>query len=442
MIRRNATQCLLAAIAAPALLALAGCFSGEETKTAAAVEADAPIREKALHAFEGTLGRGETPMGWALRRGIERNAAQGMLDAMAEYVPPSRYRTDDRLEVTWDDRDRLVAYAVHRRGGDRFVVRRDPGAAWTGTRESEPLTREIVRFEGTIRSSLWESLIAEGASPDLVVRFSDIFSWTFDFLTECRRGDRFELLAEAMYGEDGFRGYGDILIARYEGARERAAGVRFTPAGGRSAYYAPDGGSLQKIFLRSPLNYRRISSGFTKRRYHPILKRWMPHLGIDYSAPSGTPVVTVGEGSVVYAGWKKGFGNIVEIRHNSTYLTTYGHLSGFGKGVRKGVRVAQGQVIGYVGNTGLSTAPHLDFRMKRRNDWVNPMMIEVPAAEPVPAKDRRKFFHMTRVYLAALDVLPAGTRGLDADPIVTALIAGTESGFFPHSPGMLTSPAP
>ena len=212
------------------------------------------------------------------------------------------------------------------------------------------------------------------------------------------------------------------------------------PEGERSAYYAPDGGSLQKIFLRSPLNFRRISSGFTKRRYHPVLKRWMPHLGIDYSAAAGTPVVTIGDGAVVYAGWKKGFGNIVEIRHNSTYLTTYGHLSRFGKGIRKGTRVAQGQVIGYVGNTGLSTAPHLDFRMKRRSDWVNPMMIEVPSADPMPAKDRRNFFHMTRIYLAALDVMPEGPLGVDADPFVTALIAGGESGFFPHSPGILTCP--
>jgi len=157
-------------------------------------------------------------------------------------------------------------------------------------------------------------------------------------------------------------------------------------------YYDAEGNSLQRVFLKSPLNYRRISSYFSRRRFHPILKIYRPHYGVDYAAPTGTPVVTIGDGRVVYAGWKGGLGRYVEIRHNNVYTSCYGHLSRFAKGIRRGARVRQGQVIGYVGATGLATGPHLDFRVKRFGSYVNPLTVDYPRAEPLPEDKKDEFF--------------------------------------------------
>ena len=439
MIGKSGTRGVLFLL--PLLLLAGGCGApgGGEEKSAA-VSVDVPV-EEVREPVTGQLERGETPMGWALRREIPRATADAILTSIDGILPASRYRTDDTLELTRNRSGAVVSFAVQRRNGERIITRRGENGEWAAGRESETLRREVARFEGEIGSSLWESMRAGGATPDLVVRFADIFSWTFDFLTDCRKGDRFELVAEALYRGDVFHGYGEILAARYEGTQGKVGGVRFALADGKTSYYAPDGSSLQKIFLRSPLNYRRISSGFSKSRYHPILKRRMPHLGIDYAAASGTPVVTVGDGTVLFAGTKRGFGKIVEIRHARSYVTTYGHLSRFGRGLRKGARVAQGQVIGYVGSTGLSTAPHLDFRMKHGSNWVNPLRISVPSADPVPRKERREFFHFARVCLAALDVLPEGIVPSERDPIIPALLAGRGSGFFPCHPDV-SSPAP
>jgi len=421
------------------LLAIA-CAPAQETETSALGGIPAP-EEPVLETLEGSLRRGETPTGWALRQGIPGPEAQGIVAALAVHLPASRYRTDDRLQVVKDEKGGIVSFAVERTNGVRYVARPEHGV-WIASHESEPVRRDIVHYRGTIRSSLWESLVAAGASPDLVVRYADIFSWTFDFLTDCRQGDRFDLIAESIYQGDQFRRHGDILVARYEGERGTVSGIRFQPEGEKAAYYAPDGSALQKAFLRSPLSYRRISSGFTHRRYHPVLKRYMPHLGIDYAAASGTPVVTIGDGTVSFAGWKKGFGKIVEVRHSRSYTTTYGHLAGFGSGIRSGARVAQGQVIGYVGSTGISTGPHLDFRMKHGATWVNPLKIEIPSADPVPAGQESEFFNTARVCLVALDVLPEGEARVNEDPMVLALLTGGEGGYLPAQVGLGDQAAP
>lgn len=411
-------------------------------------------QEEAYHADEssavteslltvgGSLERGETPMGWALRRGLERGTAHAILTALTPLLPPSKYRTDDSLELVLNGSGDPLRFAVTRRHRERFVVKRGEDGSWVSFRESKPLRREIIRFEGIIRSSLWESLRSTGVSANLIISFADIFSWTFDFLTDCRNGDSFEFMVEAFYEGESFDHYGYVLVARYDGERGKVAGVRFQPEGGRASYYAQDGTSLRKIFLRSPLNYRRISSRFSRSRFHPILKRRRPHLGIDYAAASGTPVVTVGDGTVIFAGWKGGFGNYIEVRHNRSYTTCYGHLSRFAKGVHKGRRVAQGKVIGFVGSTGLSTGPHLDFRMRRGGTYVNPLAVNVPSADPVPKESLQSFFFVSRVHFAALDFLPAGsTEGRD-DEFTLALLAGAGSGCLSLAPYTHDQPLP
>jgi murein DD-endopeptidase MepM/ murein hydrolase activator NlpD len=216
-----------------------------------------------------------------------------------------------------------------------------------------------------------------------------------------------------------FVGHGRILAGEYV-PRDAAPLTAFFHAWGEDGesqgYYDASGRSLRKFFLKSPLNYRRISSHFTHRRLHPITKTYRAHLGVDYAAPTGTPVVALGGGRVVKAGWINGFGNTVQIRHNETFLTQYAHLSAYARGVRAGTRVQQGDVIGYVGQTGHATGPHLDFRVQQNGKWVNPLGLPSGPSEPLPEGQRAAFTATTGRARGLLDTLHAGEIVPLADP--------------------------
>jgi len=256
-----------------------------------------------------------------------------------------------------------------------------------------PSSLEYKTFSGTVETSLYEAMVKTVNSPELTMKFADIFSWQIDFFTDLRQGDSFKLVYEVYKYKNGVKKDGNIIAARFNGKQVGLhEAVYFASADKKfSDYYSPDGGSLKKIFLRAPLNFRRISSFFSLRRFHPILRYFRPHLGIDYSAASGTPVVSIGDGTVSFAGRKGGFGKLVIIRHNSTFTTMYGHLSRFGKRVSSGSRVNQGQVIGYVGATGLATGPHLDFRISKNGSFVNFLKLKFPPAANIPREYAEEF---------------------------------------------------
>ena len=280
----------------------------------------------------------------------------------------------------------------------------------------------IVDAKGKIESSLYESMVKKGLTPEIVMNFADIFAWQIDFLTEPREGDVFKLIWK-QYQKDGKSLLeGRILAAEYENSGKKHTAIFFKPLDGSGDYYTPEGKSLRKIFLRSPLHYRRISSYFSNRRFHPILKYYRPHLGIDYAAPIGTPVSTIGDGVVVYAGWKGGYGRFVKIRHSGSYYTTYAHLSRYGRGIKKGRRVKQGSVIGYVGSSGLSTGPHLDFRIIRNGRFVNFLRMKVPPAKSLNPKYKTSFDKIKEGYLLRLnEIYDAASQttalGIDAQRI-------------------------
>jgi len=217
----------------------------------------------------------------------------------------------------------------------------------------------------------------------LALELSDIFSWDVDFNTDFRKGDTFRVLVEERWLDGEFRKYGDILAAELAVDGKTYRAYHFD-AGDRPDYFDEEGKSLRKAFLKAPLSYRRISSGFTKRRMHPILKIARPHLGIDYAAPAGTPVSTVGDGTVTFAGRKGPNGNLVVVRHPNGYTTSYGHLARITKGIRRGAVVRQGDVIGTVGATGRATGPHLDYRIRRNGAFLNPLTVNLPKGEAVP----------------------------------------------------------
>lgn len=271
-----------------------------------------------------------------------------------------------------------------------LIVKRD-GQDFRGEIKENLGQVTLVSVSGTVDGSLFDSVIAAGEKPELAVRLAEIFAWDIDFNTETQAGDVFRLAVEKKEFSDGSPpAYGRILAAEYSNVGHPYQAVLFHDPQGRPVYYAADGKSLQKAFLRSPFRFgARVSSHFSTRRLHPILKIRRPHLGTDYAAPTGTPVQTIAEGHVVYAGWKGGGGNTVQIAHARGYATYYMHLSRIL--VRRGQRVHQGQRIGLVGMTGLATGPHLDFRIQQHGRFVNFERMNLPPANPVATSDWPEF---------------------------------------------------
>ena len=279
-----------------------------------------------------------------------------------------------------------------------------------------PSETHTAGVSGEIHGSLWESILDAGERPELAMRLAEIFGWDLDFYTDPRPGDTFRLVLEKKTFADGsIASYGRILAAEYNNGGRAYRAVLFRDASGHAAYYTPEGKSMKKAFLHSPLKFAApISSHYSTHRFHPILKQTRPHLGIDYAAPTGTPVQAIGDGRVTFAGLKGGAGNLVEIQHNNGYTTYYMHLSRVL--VRSGQRVEQGQRIGLVGMTGLATGPHLDFRIQHTRQFLNFERLPLPPAGPVEKRDWNEFAGARDRALAQMPALPTQATTADAAP--------------------------
>lgn len=237
---------------------------------------------------------------------------------------------------------------------------------------------------GKINGSLYEALVAQKKSPLLAYKLSEVFAWEIDFF-RLRSGDEFKVVFEEKYIDGEFITAGDILAAEFTHRGEKHKAFKYENGDEGVGYYDEEGNSVQKALLKAPFKYsQRISSHFSNSRFHPILKRNMPHHGVDYAAPPGTPVLSVGDGEVTEARYRGANGNIVKVRHNGTYRTAYLHLQGFANGIYPGARVEQGQVIGYVGSTGRSTGPHLDYRVYKNGSAMNPLTLDLPSSDAIP----------------------------------------------------------
>ena len=251
--------------------------------------------------------------------------------------------------------------------------------------ERIPYEIKVFRLEGVVQDSLFRAVSEGGGSPAMAMELAEIFAWVIDFHKDQRKGDRLQVLIERRFLEGRPSIFGRILAAEFVIGGKKKTAIFFDQ--GKGGYYTPKGKSLRRAFLRSPLRFTRISSRFSRKRFHPILKRYRPHYGVDYAAPSGTPVRTVSDGVITSAGWKGSAGKMIQIRHKGGYETFYLHLSRIQRGVKKGRRVRQGEIIGFVGSSGLSTGPHLDFRMKRHNKPLDPLKATLPSGFPVSSKD-------------------------------------------------------
>lgn len=332
------------------------------------------------------LSRGDT-LGSVLQGfGIAPAASREIIGSVSEYTNVRRLRAGDVYTAYLDANSSLEALELEipARGTVR-VDRAVDGwrAAW------HPFRRriEVRRVQGTVSGPFESAVATAGAPRSLAYSLANVFRWDIDFNRDLRSGDEFEALYELVYLDDRPSGVGNVLAASYSSGGRTLEAYRY----GDGGYYDGEGRPLKKMFLRSPLKFSRITSRFSLHRFHPILKRYMPHYGVDYGAPTGTPVHVTANGVVQFVGRTRGGGNMVKVRHSNGYLTGYLHLSRFARGIRRGARVSQGQVIGYVGATGLATASHLDYRVRHNGRWINPLSLRSVPAKPIPASRMAAF---------------------------------------------------
>lgn len=256
---------------------------------------------------------------------------------------------------------------------------------------------------GTIDNSLFVDAGHAGLSSRLIMEMAQILGWDIDFALDIRKGDRFRVLYEENYLDGKRIGEGDILAVEFINRGDRFAALRYTDSQGNTNYYTPDGHSMRKAFLRSPVDFRRISSRFNPQRYHPVLGKKRPHRGTDYAAATGTPIKAAGDGKIIWRGTKGGYGRTIIIQHGGNITTLYAHMNGYKSGLSTGSRVKQGQVIGYVGKSGLATGPHLHYEFRVNGVHKNPETVELPQAAPVPAAERVAFEKQASRLIALLD---------------------------------------
>ena len=327
----------------------------------------------------GTVQSGDSFSAWVTRLGLSREQAYGLTMACDTVFDVRKFRAGNSWRAYYSDSTTL-RYIVYDNSKVLQTVFQcaDSLAVWKYRKKVDTFERTA---DVTIQSSLWNDMLDAGAPAQLIVELSDIYAWTVDFFG-LQKGDRFRVLYSENMVEGTSAGIAGIWYAEFLRGDTVLPAVYFDQHDGGNKYWNQKGESMRKAFLKAPLKFSRISSGFSYHRLHPVHGTVRPHTGVDYAAPTGTPVHSIGDGTVLSAGWGKGgAGNTVKVRHNSVYTTAYLHLSKMA--VKAGQRVSQGQVIGYVGMTGTATGPHLDFRVWKNGTPINPLTLESPPAEPV-----------------------------------------------------------
>lgn len=318
------------------------------------------------------------------------------------FSPDSRDLTGMEYEISDASRLKVSIDGGMIRASREPVEQGLPPAGGLSGQTGQPFVR-FERGEGMISSSLYESTVQAGLPPEIARGLTDIFAWDINFFGDIREGDTFQVLYERYYDRDAFKGCGRIVAARFLSRGQEHVALHFAGARGADGYFDEEGKPVRKLFLKAPFNCNRVSPGFFLNRPHPVLRSLAPHLGADYAAPSGTPVVAIGAGEVIFRGGSKGFGKSVQIRHPSGHVTCYGHLSGFAPGISRGSAVGQGEVIGYVGMTGYAAGPHLDFRVRFKGKYVNPLSLRAVQAPGLKGSELARFRLLKEKMLAMLD---------------------------------------
>lgn len=352
---------------------------------------------------EVRVERGDTIGSLLARAGVSDSAAANFLRTDKSAKALYQLRLGKTLRIETDAEGGLLALRYLTVQGDLLqVLRQDQGLRVV----SAPVAYEarLAMRAGEIRSSLFAAA-DEANMPDAVTfQLAEIFGGDVDFYHDLRRGDRFAVVYEMLYSDGEPVKIGRVVAAEFVNKGKRYRAVYYADADGQGGYYAPDGKSLRKAFLRSPMEFSRITSGFSLSRFHPILQRWRAHKGIDYAAPLGTPIRATADGKVALIGRQAGYGNFIVLQHLGVYSTAYGHMSRFAAGLKRGSVVHQGEVIGYVGMTGLATGPHLHYEFRVNNQQRDPLSVAMPNAVPVAPRDKPAFLANTSSLLAQMEM--------------------------------------
>lgn len=399
------------AIAAVAALSLAA-LELRSSAPAGSSQSDTPTLDSTVVTLAerfDTLRRGETLSGLLGRAGLNVADARAVL-AAATAVDLRRLPVGMPVTYTAGVADGIPTDIVFQLAIDRMLRVRRAGEGWASEEIRLPWTTDTIVVEGEIASTLYEAvadagtMLPERTRAELAWSLADIYEYRLDMSRDLRVGDKFRILTERSVGPGGVTRVGNILAARFVASGREIEAVRYAREGDKRArYYDAEGKSLHTGFLRAPLAFRRISSVFGMRK-HPIRGTWRAHKGTDYAANSGTPVRSVGDGVVIHRGWRGGYGNTIEVRHPNGFVTRYGHLRGFARGIRVGGRVGISETVGYVGMTGLATGPHLHFEVLVNGVQRDPRKaLAAKSAEPIPAADRVAFEALRAQLVATMD---------------------------------------
>lgn len=373
--------------------------SQEAEHTSSAAETDTFEYQKTL-----TVSSGDTLSVLFTRAGLDNTLLHKILSSNKDAKRFAHLKVGQTIIFEFDENQELQAlsskispletiYLEKQPENDSFVFSKDVAKTETAEKYAQ----------GTIEGALFSATKKAGMPYSLALDMANIFGYDIDFAQDLRIGDQFELIYEEKTLDGKAVGTGNILSARFTNRGKTYTAVRYTDKQGNSSYYSADGSSLRKAFIRTPVDFARISSRFSNGRRHPILNKIRAHKGVDYAAPRGTPIKAAGDGRVTLAGRKGGYGNTVVIKHGQRYQTLYAHMQGFAKGIRPGSQVKQGQIIGYIGTTGLSTGPHLHYEFQVNGVHVDPLSQKLPISDPIHASEKQRFAQHSKPLLAKLD---------------------------------------
>lgn len=349
-----------------------------------------------------TVGKGDTLSTVFAKAGLPANAVHDMLAANKDAKQFTRLDVGQDVDFLIDTKGDLQGLKVKRNDLETISLSKSA--------KGYDFKRDLIKpnilanyAHGKIDSSLFAAGKDAGLSHDLIMSLSNIFGYDVDFALDLREGDEFDVIYESQQVNGRQIGTGSILAARFVNRGKEYTAVRYTTKQGNTSYFRADGTSMRKAFIRTPVDFARISSRFSMGRFHPVLNKIRAHKGVDYAAPVGTPIKATGDGKILEAGRKGGYGNAVVIQHGQSYRTVYGHMSRFAKGIRSGVAVKQGQIIGYVGMTGLATGPHLHYEFQINGQHVDPLSAKLPMADPLGGPERKRFMAQTQPLMARMD---------------------------------------
>ncbi len=370
---------------------------------------------------EHVVEAGESFGNILLSYGIEYSIINQIAENFREVFDVRQLRSGKPYTLFCENQNdnKVARYMVYEPSATNYIVfdLQDSVKVYRGEKE---ITIRTTAVSGQINSSLYESLRAKNVSPALTMRLADVYAWSIDFF-RIQKGDFYKVIYEENFIDDTVSvGIGKIVAADFNHGGKDFYSFFYEKGEEYADYFNEDGGTLKKAFLKAPLNFSRISSRYTPKRFHPVLKRWKSHLGTDYAAPHGTPIMSTANGTVIAASYTGGNGNYVKIQHNSTYTTQYLHMSKFAAGMKKGKVVKQGDVIGYVGSTGLATGPHVCYRFWKHGKQVDPYQQDLPDSEPIKAEYKAEYTKFMLELKAQLDDMNVPNKVKEADKVLVA----------------------